>query len=285
MIAIQGSPRTVSLPVQEAPSPTLPDHLSWSQVSLMRACPQKFQFQYVLKAAPDFVPSSLKFGSAIHATLEAHFRAFMEGIATDGPALLSAYRSAWLEGDDMAIPVRFNKTEDAGTLEATAKGILEAFLLSPLAEPAGRVIAVEEPVRGSLAPDLPDIVARVDLIWQDDKAVHVLDFKTSRSRWNAEQLARNADQLRLYQALANPLADQMPIQLHFAVLTKAKRPVVEILDVPPNDAGVGGIIEAIRPVWEAITVGNFYPVPSPQNCTTCPFKSRCPAWAASSPQA
>ena len=248
----------------------------------MRACLQKFHFQYVVKAAPDFVPSSLKFGSAIHATLEAHFRAYMEGIATDGPALLSAYRTAWNENDDENIPVRFNKAEDQDTLEITTNGIFGAFLLSPLAEPAGKVIAVEESLRGSLAPDLPDILARVDLIWQDHQAVHLLDFKTSRSRWNTEQLARNADQLRLYQALARPLADQMPIHLHFGVLTKAKRPVVEILDVPSTDGGVETIIDAIRPVWEAITVGNFYPVPSPQNCTTCPFKSRCPAWAGSS---
>ena len=63
--------------------PTLPDHLSWSQVSLMRSCPQKFYFTYVSHAPRDFIASSLKFGSAVHAGLESFFRAGMEEVVTD----------------------------------------------------------------------------------------------------------------------------------------------------------------------------------------------------------
>lgn len=37
--------------------------------------------------------------------------------------------------------------------------------------------------------------------------------------------------------------------------------------------------DGIAQVWAAIQSGNFYPSPSPQNCATCPFRSRCPIFA------
>ena len=36
--------------------------------------------------------------------------------------------------------------------------------------------------------------------------------------------------------------------------------------------------DGVAQVWDAIKAGNFYPSPSPQNCITCPFRSRCPVF-------
>jgi len=119
----------------------------------------------------------------------------------------------------------------------------------------------------------------VDLVTQTPNAMHVVDFKTSRSRWNPQKAQESGDQLLLYGVtvarMSGPL--NLPVQLHFAVITKAVKPVVQILDVPTDAARVQALKESVAAVWEAIRVGNFYPNPSPMNCSTCPFKSRCPA--------
>ena len=283
MIATNTQARRVELPQQpqalEAPS--LPDHLSWSQVSLMRSCPQKFAFTYLTKPPRDFIASSLQFGSAVHAGLEAYFRSRMEGLPADETCLLDAYQKAWQEQQEPGIPIRFNKAEDASTLENTARGMFSAFLQSPLANPQGQVIGIEESFRRPLCADLPEVMARVDLIYAAAGAIHLVDFKTSRSRWNPAKIAEAADQLRLYEILTGEVAGDTPVELHFGVLTKAKKPVFELCDVPPPESHVTTALhirDTFRQLYEAMVVGNFYPNPSPQNCTTCPYRSRCPAF-------
>ncbi len=285
MIATQGLPRTESLPVEETPASILPDHLSWSQVSLMRACPQKFYFSYIARPPKDFIASSLKFGSAVHAGLESYFRARMEGLKIDDITLMDAYHTSWEYEEEPGTPIRFNKLEDVSTLENTARGMFAAFLQSPLANPQGEVIGIEESFCSPLASDLPEVMARVDLIYAAAGAIHLVDFKTSRSRWNQAKVAEAADQLRLYEILTSQVTGDTPVQLHFGVLTKAKTPAFDLLPVPPADSDVTvleQITSTFRQVYQAMQAGNFYPAPSPQNCTTCPFKSRCPAWAGNS---
>src|SRR4051812_32950956 len=71
------------------------DYISHSQLSTMRMCPKKFEFQYILNVEPDHQPSSLLFGGAIHEALELHFRAMLEGLTVTPAALLSTYHDAW----------------------------------------------------------------------------------------------------------------------------------------------------------------------------------------------
>ena len=252
----------------------------------MRACPQKFYFTYLAKAPKDFVASSLKFGSAVHAGLEAYFRSRMEGIIADDAALMHAYQSVWQHEDEPGVPIRFNKGEDANVLEHTARGMFTAFLKHPMAAARCDVIGIEESFQAELAPDLPEVMARVDLVYASEGAVHLIDFKTSRSRWNPAKVIEGADQLRLYEILTSQITGDTPVELHFGVLTKAKTPAFDLLPVPPADSDVTvreQITGTFRQVYQAMRAGNFYPVPHPMNCTTCPFKSRCPAWTASSP--
>lgn len=277
MIA-QPPPVSVSLPQVAANS--LPDHLSWSQVSTMRSCPQKFFYSYIARPPKDFIASSMKFGSAIHTGLEHFFRSRMEGAKVDHQAMLEAYQNAWRQEDEPGVPIRFNKNEDEATLQSTAEGMFKAFLQGPMAEIPGEIIGIEESFRSPLSDDLPDVVARVDLIYAHGGSIHLVDFKTSRSRWNPAKVAEAADQLRLYEILSSDISGDTPVELHFGVLTKAKKPVFELCDVPPPESHVTNVLhicDTFRQLYSAMKAGNFYPAPSPQNCATCPFKSRCPA--------
>jgi len=258
------------------------DYLSWSQVDQMRRCPRKYAFTYVEQARPDFLPSSLLFGSAIHAALEHHLQRRLEGEDSERSELLAIFLDEWKRRDDEQpdIPVRFNKTESETILIEQAQRMLAAFLASPLAQPQGEIIAVEEKLRGTLRPGLPDMVARVDAIYRDQDSLRVIDFKTSRSKWNEAKVSESADQLLLYHHMAQSMSRHMnlPIKLCFGVITKAKSPAVQLLDVPISAGQVERVVNLIEQVWQAIQAGNFYPSPSPMNCSTCPFKSRCPAY-------
>lgn len=260
------------------------DYVSHSQLSLMRSCPQKFAYQYIEKAPPDHQPSSLLFGGAIHAALELFFRTRMEGMQITAGALLSHYHDAWRrqrEQVDKDVPIRFNKEEDQEKLDDLAGRVIEAFLISPLAMLQGKILGVEEELRITLHPELPDVVAKVDLVIQSTSALQVIDFKTSRSRWNEEKAWEAGDQLVLYGTTVSRISTSLslPVQLQFGVITKAKNPTVQILSVPTDPARVEVLTRSSLQVWEAIQAGNFYPNPTPQNCTTCPFKSRCPVFA------
>jgi putative RecB family exonuclease len=261
-------------------------YVSWSQVDQMRRCPRKFAYRYVEAASPAFVPSSLLFGKAIHAAIEHHLRRSLEGLSTEPEALLSVYRDAWSSRDagEADVPVRFNKDQDETTLAEQAGRVLDAFHGSELASlpgDGGDLLAVEESLVDRLDPDLPDVLARVDAVWRDQEALHVIDFKTSRSRWSADAAHEHADQLLLYQHLARGYAAELglPIKLHFGVLGKQKTPSVQRLEAKASEARLQQVLDTLRTVWQAIQGGHFYANPSPMNCTTCPYQNRCPAYA------
>jgi putative RecB family exonuclease len=255
-------------------------YLSHSQISTMRSCPRKFAFLYVEKAPVDFIPSSLIFGGSIHSSLELHFRAKLEGLETTRTALLSAYHDAWRRQKEPAgrkVPIRFNKDQNENDLHALAERMIASFLSSPLASPNGTILGVEEELRVQLDPDLPDLLAKVDLVTQTEGCLHVVDFKTSRSRWNEQKAQESGEQLLLYGVTVAGMSEHLgvPVKLHFAIITKAKKPVVQLLPIPTTPDRVQSLKENVAAVWAAIQSGNFYPSPSPQNCTTCPYRSRC----------
>ena len=259
-------------------------YLSHSQLSLMRSCPRKFAFTYVEKAPADFIPVSLIFGGAIHASLELHYRATLEGLTVTHGALLSAYHDAWRRQKEQAggnVPVRFNKGDNEDTVHALADRMLTAFVNSPLAKPKGTILGIEEQLTVTLDSAVPDLLAKVDLVTHTDGALHVIDFKTSRSRWTEQKAVESGEQLHLYGVTVGKLSRDLniPVKLHFAIITKAKTPLVQLLPVPTEPSRIEAVKESVRQVWEAIQVGNFYPNPSPQNCATCPFRSRCSVFA------
>ena len=255
-------------------------YLSWSQINSFRSCPRAFTFKYVENIAPAFISSSLLFGGAIHSAIQTWFEHRFEGADVSVDDLVESYRVAWRERleEQGGVPVRYGKGEDADSLAQKARDMLEAFVASPLAEPAGDLVAVEERLSGSIADDLPDLLAIVDLIWSDDDGLHVMDFKTSRSKWTDVKVAEASHQLRLYARLARSLAERdVDVHLHFGVLVKTKSPTVQTLDVPAVSDQDEKVANLIRPVWRAMTLGVDYGNPSATACSGCPFRRRCPA--------
>jgi CRISPR/Cas system-associated exonuclease Cas4 (RecB family) len=156
--------------------------------------------------------------------------------------------------------------------------MLKAFLASDLTRQEGRILGVEEELRGELSPGLPDLLGRVDLLLETDDAVVVQDFKTSRSAWTAEQAEDQTEQLLLYADLVRGLVPGKQVRLQFAVLTKAKSPKVQLLEASFDQSKLERTKRVFESVWSAIESGHFYPAPFPMQCPGCGYRSQCGAW-------
>jgi len=254
------------------------DYVSWSALSTFRTCPLKYRFRYIDGLPEESVSSALVFGTGIHTAVEQHFQAALSGDPEpDLDALLFAYRSAWLPHDPDAI--QFGSTETRSSLDALAARMLAAFLSSPAASVQGRVLGVEEEIRGMLVEGVPDLYGRVDLLTEDADRLIVTDIKTSRGKWSQEQVEDSGEQLLLYSHLASEIAPGKRIATRFLVLTKTKEPVIEehVREVEP--AAMKRTLAGVERVWRAIELGVFYPAPSTMNCASCGYRAACRAWA------
>ena len=253
------------------------DYVSWSAISTFRQCPLKYKFRYIDGLPEESVSSALVFGTGIHTAVEQHFQAMLSGEGQpDVERLMFAYRSAWLPHDPDAI--QFGSTETRASLDALAGKMLTAFLASPAASVQGRVLGVEEEIRGMLVEGVPDLYGRVDLLTEDSDSLLITDIKTSRGRWSPEQVEDSGEQLLLYSHLASEICPGKKVATRFLVLTKTKEPVVEehVREVEP--AAVKRTLAGVERVWRAIESGVFYPAPSTMTCSGCGFRKACTAW-------
>ena len=191
-------------------------------------------------------------------------------------ALLAEYRHEWEER--RADSVRLGKDESRQSLDALAQRMLVAFSASSVANPAGRILAIEEELRGPVIPGLPDILGRVDLIVETPEALVVADWKTSRARWSTHQVEDSVEQLLLYAELARDFAPGKPLRLELGILTKTKEVAVEQYSLAVDLLQIDRTKRVVERVWHAIDTGHFYPAPSLTACPGCPFREPCRKW-------
>ena len=255
-------------------------HVSFSEISTYQACPLKWQFQYVEKATPESVSAAMLLGSCVHEVIHRHFEGVMADEQTPAiDELMGVYQARW-DNESQSIPVQFAQKQDAESMTATARRMIEQFLASPHARPEGEIIGLEEPFRVGLDPDLPDLAGTVDMITRHGDELVVTDFKTARSMWTEESADDHAEQLTLYSQGCRPIARNLEalIRLQFIVITKTKEPKVEAFRVDVDEDRVRRSKAIIRQVFRAMQTGVVYPAPSLMGCSGCPFQRRCGAW-------
>ena len=236
----------------------------------------RYFFRYIAGLPEQTVSTALVFGSGIHRAIERHFQEQLAGNPVPLlPELLGEYEREWTDrGDEL----RFVDAAERATLQETAGRMLAAFQAHAMARPTGQILAVEETLRGPVIPGLPDLLGRVDLIVEERDALVIHDWKTSRSRWNSDQVEDAAEQLLLYAELASDFAPGKQVRLAFSVLTKTKTVSIEqhLLPVIPQQAD--RMKRVVERVWNAIDAQHFYPSPSPMSCGGCPFREPCQKW-------
>jgi putative RecB family exonuclease len=263
-------------PPAESKPPQHRDYISFSAIRLYQQCPLRYYFRYVAGLPEETVGASLVFGSAIHRAVERHFRQLLEGQAAPSTEELLAEYSEGFK--DHSAPIRFGKDEDDLSLNSLAVKMLTAFSNSDVARPKGRILAVEESLRGSVIPGLPDLLGRVDLIVEEPEELVISDWKTSRARYSQDQIEDSTEQLLLYSELARDFAPGKRVKLEFAVLTKTKETSIDRHSSPADPLRVDRIKRIVERVWQSIENEHWFPAPSQFNCPSCPYKDACRKW-------
>ncbi len=140
-----------------------------------------------------------------------------------------------------------------------------------------QIISIEHSNRFRLLADVPPIESRIDLLELQGKNLVVSDLKSSRSRWNETKVAEAIPQLVLYATGLLPLMRELGatrIVTKFVVVTKAKKPVVQVLQPQASQDDVVRLKQTLTETWSAIQTGLFVKRES-WACAQCPYKNRC----------
>lgn len=255
-----------------APALRFEPHLSVSQISTWMQCPRKYRFQYIDKMPWPAVPSSLTFGTAVHAALAALSQARLEGDEPTVESLHAAYRVAWASESK---PIEMKDGETPEALDAMAKAMLAVALEQPQ---VGRVIAVEESFRIRLAPDIPPLVGVIDLIEERDGRAVIVEHKTGAQRFTDQRVADD-NQPTAYALAALEMG--LPgvktiddVEVRFNVLLKLKKPTIDERPTRRSARQADELREVAAAVWAAREAGIFPPNRG-WACATCPFREPC----------
>jgi RecB family exonuclease len=250
----------------------------WHSVSSTReyaTCPRRYRFGYVERRPKDRpVPPSWRFGTVVHAGLEAAWRAAM---AADAAVPLTAHLPEAVAAAAAAVAAEGLDADDLARAEAILATALAADVVR--SDGAARPIGVEEALRGWAGGDHDRVIGFADLVLEHaDGTIELVDHKVTSRRARPEDL-RDDFQLNLYGHLASkrwPQAPRIVATLHYPTGPEAVR--VEL-----TADGMRAADRRVRATARTIAADTaFAPVPSAA-CEHCPWQPSCPegsAWGA-----
>jgi CRISPR/Cas system-associated exonuclease Cas4 (RecB family) len=272
-----------TLAVAEAPpqSALQMDHISFSSLKTYATCPRKFAYRYVDNVPEEFKPSSLLFGSAFHCAVEKVQESRLQGLNVPPvDDLLAEFDTAWAR-EALGHEIQFCKDEDESSARELAQRMLAAYAeyagLETTMPDGAQIISIEHSNRFRLLADVPPIESRIDLLELHGTDLVVSDLKSSRSRWNEAKVQESIPQLVLYATGLLSLMRELGanrIVTKFVVVTKGKKPVVQVLQPQASQDDVVRLKQTISETWAAIQSGLFVKRES-WACGQCPYRGRC----------
>jgi DNA helicase-2/ATP-dependent DNA helicase PcrA len=178
--------------------------LGVTALSAYEFCPFEFYLQHVLKIAQPIGPQ-LSFGTALHKAFERYYKEGMKSGAEDVKSLHHVIDEAW----------ETRAYTDARTAEqdlALAHATLDRFIARESQTPRV-VVGSELPIRFELPEAKLRLRGKIDILFARADGLEVRDFKTGRTKTDAEQLAKSAKQnfqLRTYALACQMLKGEIP---------------------------------------------------------------------------
>jgi putative RecB family exonuclease len=246
-------------------------HISHSQVEEYLQCPKRYYLHRIERLPPDFMPSGLLFGTAIHEAIACYHQGRLEGKVASPEEMHVTFETAWAS---QHLPVRYSRGESGQSLSALARSLLRAFLAHP--HHAGDVLAVEEPFALELSTSLPPVHGRIDLVESaSEGALGVTDFKTSKGNTEPEP-----EQLVLYReavrALGYPGADH--VSARFVVLVKTQEPEIVVYTPEIGPDHLPRLIRRYEEAWQAIQSERAFYARPDSWCRGCQWQRHCDAY-------
>lgn len=261
--------------IEPAGAPGL-EHLSYSRIQAFLSCGLKFRFHYVNHVRPAFTPAALAFGIAFHEAIEEALAGLMVGAPPVVTELLAVVARS-LDEQNRDVPIQYADEGGKDAMLEMATRMLDAWVKWP--RPPSRILAVEQRFELNLAPGLPPVVGRIDIIEEGDE-ITLVDVKTSAKKWSTQQVDEHAPQLILYREAVKGLAADLgkPVKMAYEVITKTKVPAVERYVITETPEAIERQVKIVELVVQAVKAGLFIPSPG-WACATCPFAGPCREWA------
>jgi CRISPR/Cas system-associated exonuclease Cas4 (RecB family) len=253
-------------------------HSSASALKTFLTCPRQYFFRYVEHAVAAFRSASLSFGRAFHAAVGVHLMKSSELRAVPLDELVEVFRHVFMaELTEGSVPVLFDDEEqNADELLDKARDMLEVFVEQfPL---PSLVLGIEVPFELLLqhphtgeTAELP-LIGAMDVIAQFDTQRRVLEIKTGKRKWSADQVDYDL-QPTIYRIAANDLGHEQA-ETELVVVTKAKQPTLHRLPCARSQRDEIELIELALSVEQAVRAG----VDSRRrdwHCRSCGYAQRC----------
>lgn len=251
-------------------------HTSISALRTFLTCPRRYRLHYIDHVRPDFFSAALALGSAWHEVLAV----WLAEAASDGELeaqlrdrILSRLREA-------EVPVLFDgEDETEQTFIERALVMFKTFRESVrrpkvvLGSEIPFSIDMADPKTGELLP-VPVVGALDAVVVEEDGGGSLWEFKTAAKKYPVVGGTTEFDpQLTLYRRAARELGFD-GVRLRYLVTTKAKTPLLQVLDVERTEADEAELAELFFGVYRAVQAG----VDLRQRgwaCASCAYASSC----------
>ena len=249
-------------------------HWSYSAITQYLRCPQQYFFQRVLGIPSRSIGTGLALGSAVHAGLAAYHQRLQRKEAIDTEVVLKAFHECWDEKElNETIQYRDGDTRE----DSIAQGVhlLELYFKEP---PPEGIVAVEQrilvPLYNSQGEYLETpLVAITDLITETNEDLTVKEFKTSGRAYSESEVESSLQPTCYVHAVRQTLGRDANVE--YTVLVKTKTPKIQRLKTSRYAEDCGRLGDLVQTIQRAVDLGIFYPVESPMNCSTCPYRQPC----------
>lgn len=238
----------------------MPDHLSYSSISLYLSCAKAWKFRYLDRVQTATSPE-LVWGSAFHDTVEAHIA------GRDDGGLITAWQTNWQKRTE-GVDVDWGMSNadhylNEGIRILSHEDVQKALhKLTCGFDDQGPKIERKIVLR---VPGVPvDIIGYIDGI---DPAGTPFDLKTSAKSWTADK-AQSETQTLFYLAALNQAGIRVPdLAFRHVIFVKTKTPQVQILEHRHRVGEMLWLFSMIRSVWRGVEAEVYPENPTSWKCS------------------
>jgi putative RecB family exonuclease len=253
-------------------------HISVSQIKTYLRCPRQYEYRYIRRVEPEFIPRPLAFGIAFHGALSRYYL-HVRDFGTPPPVndLVQTFADLWRQRLDGKIPLQPGDDDNDDPIDLAAR-MLKAFHRQA-ALPAGVVVvAVEQPFEvglhdpgtGEVMPER--LVGAIDLVLDEHGRTILVEHKSAARRWSADQLRYDIQPSAYQLAMREMRADQ--VGLRYQIVTKTKSPLVQVVDVERSALDEDDFRRIAIGVLKAVDAGVSFPLRG-WHCGGCPYQRTC----------
>lgn len=252
-------------------------HWSYSSINQYLRCPLQYFFQRVLGLPSRTVGSGLVLGSAVHAGLAEYHRQLKDLEQIDNDGVLKTFHECWSDKEAREeVIYKDGETREEGI----AQGVHLLELYFQELPPEG-IVAIEQrilvPLYNSHGEYLETpLVAIADLITASEDSLTVKEFKTSGRAYSASEVESSLQPTCYVHAVRQIFGKEANVE--YTVLVKTKTPKIQRIQTARYVEDCGRLGDLVQTVQRAVDFNVFYPVESPMNCSTCPYRQPCREW-------